>query len=315
MPGRGCSRSSSCELSRISLVFRGRSRTVRDPPAPAADRPRPNHRPLPSLDDAVRRRAAPQTARGDPQSARPRRRARRRRRRRLGERHPPTRAKPSRLLASTPTSETVKQLVADDDRAVDRPDVAVGRSCATRPASAMPRRGRRGSAIAPVKSWAGPGVGVEDLHGEHGERGAGPSRGTRGWSNSTSDEDAAPSACWASRLGCAGSETSKSETCMPLVRPSASRPGPTPSSRSVADRVQVGRVAEELELAEDLGRRRVGEVDRVERVDLAEGHDVAGVADEAHRVDALALAEAADAPDGRERCALPAAARSRSSAV
>ena len=67
----------------------------------------------------------------------------------------------------------------------------------------------------------------------------------------------------------------------------------------VADRVQVRGVAGDLQLAEHARVRRVGEVERVERIDLAERDDVAGVADEAHRVDALALAEPADAADLR----------------
>ena len=45
--------------------------------------------------------------------------------------------------------------------------------------------------------------------------------------------------------------------------------------------------------------RRVGEVERVQRVDLMERDDVAVVADEAHGVDALALAEPADLADLR----------------
>ena len=63
----------------------------------------------------------------------------------------------------------------------------------------------------------------------------------------------------------------------------------------LADRVQVGGVAGDLQLAEHARPLGLREVERVERIDLAEGDDVAGVADEAHRVDALALAEAADA--------------------
>ena len=65
----------------------------------------------------------------------------------------------------------------------------------------------------------------------------------------------------------------------------------------LADRVQVGRVAEDLQLAAHARARRVGEVERVERIGLAERHDVAAVVDEAHRVDALAAAEAADLAD------------------
>ena len=72
-----------------------------------------------------------------------------------------------------------------------------------------------------------------------------------------------------------------------------------PEQQVLADRVQVGRVAGDLQLAEHARALRVGEVERVERVDLAERDDVADVADEAHRVDALALAEPADAADLR----------------
>ena len=74
--------------------------------------------------------------------------------------------------------------------------------------------------------------------------------------------------------------------------------------------MQVGRVAGDLELAEHARLRRVGEVERVERVDLPEGDDVARVADEAHRVDALALAEPADAADLDERAVALRAASS-----
>ena len=62
----------------------------------------------------------------------------------------------------------------------------------------------------------------------------------------------------------------------------------------VADRVQVGGVAGDLQLARDARLRRVGEVERVERVGLAERDDVADVADEADGVDPLAAAEPAD---------------------
>ena len=57
----------------------------------------------------------------------------------------------------------------------------------------------------------------------------------------------------------------------------------------LADRVQVGGVAGDLQLAEHARPLRLREVERVERVDLAEGDDVARVADEADGVDALAL--------------------------
>ena len=86
----------------------------------------------------------------------------------------------------------------------------------------------------------------------------------------------------------------------------------------LADRVQVGRIAGDLQLAEHARPLR-REVERVERVDLAEGDDVAGVADEADGVDALALAELADparldegaagrAQGGQERLGLAARA-------
>jgi hypothetical protein len=69
----------------------------------------------------------------------------------------------------------------------------------------------------------------------------------------------------------------------------------------VGDRVQVGGVAEDLQLADDAGLGLLGQVQRVERVDLAERHDVALVAREAHGVDALALAQAVGAA---EQCQL-----------
>ena len=62
----------------------------------------------------------------------------------------------------------------------------------------------------------------------------------------------------------------------------------------LADRVQVGGVAGDLQLADDARVVGVGQVERVERVGLAERDDVADVADEADRVDPLAEAEAAD---------------------
>ena len=63
---------------------------------------------------------------------------------------------------------------------------------------------------------------------------------------------------------------------------------------AVAQGVEVGRVAEDLQLAPAAGGGRVGQVDRVQRVGLAERHHVADLADEAHAVDALASAEPAD---------------------
>ena len=77
-----------------------------------------------------------------------------------------------------------------------------------------------------------------------------------------------------------------------------------PEQQPVGERVEVGGVPLELELADHLRRRRGAEVDRVQRVDLVEGDDVPGVADEPHRVDLLALAEARYLADRREDAAL-----------
>ena len=72
--------------------------------------------------------------------------------------------------------------------------------------------------------------------------------------------------------------------------------------QAVADRMQVGGVA--LDLSSPARAARPGrEIDRVQRVDLPEGHHVAACVDEAHGVDALALAEAADAAELLERAA------------
>ena len=65
----------------------------------------------------------------------------------------------------------------------------------------------------------------------------------------------------------------------------------------VPDRVQVRREAEDLQLAAHPRLLRVGEVERVERVDLAEGDDVALLAEEAHGEDAFAAPESADPSD------------------
>ena len=62
----------------------------------------------------------------------------------------------------------------------------------------------------------------------------------------------------------------------------------------VADRMEVGGVALDLELAEHRRLPRIGEVERVERVDLLERDEVCDVAGEPHRVDALAATEAAN---------------------
>ena len=63
------------------------------------------------------------------------------------------------------------------------------------------------------------------------------------------------------------------------------------------DRMQIGRVPGDLQLAHRAGRGRVREVEDIERVDLAERDHVAGVADQADGVDVLAAADATDPPD------------------
>ena len=75
---------------------------------------------------------------------------------------------------------------------------------------------------------------------------------------------------------------------------------PDAQQQVVADRVQVGRVAGDLQLPAHARARRVGEVERVERIDLAERDHVAGVVDEAHGVDPLAAAQAADGAEPHE---------------
>ncbi len=62
----------------------------------------------------------------------------------------------------------------------------------------------------------------------------------------------------------------------------------------LADRVQVGGVAGDLQLTREPRLGRVAEVDGVERIDLAEGHQVADVVEEPHRVDLLVGPEATE---------------------
>ena len=66
----------------------------------------------------------------------------------------------------------------------------------------------------------------------------------------------------------------------------------------LADGVEVRGVAEDLQLAHDLGRGRVGEVERIERVGLAERDHIGHVAHEPDRVDLLGLAKPVDPPNG-----------------
>ena len=96
------------------------------------------------------------------------------------------------------------------------------------------------------------------------------------------------------RRGAARSETSKSETWVPRVRPVVVRGLADADQRGVVDRVEVAREPGDLQRAAHRRPRRVGQVERVERVGLAEGHDVAAGAQEPHGEDALAPAEAVD---------------------
>ena len=77
------------------------------------------------------------------------------------------------------------------------------------------------------------------------------------------------------------------------MTPSRARLPADAQQQARADRVQVGRVAGDLELADDPRVVGIGEVEHVQRVDLAERDHVAGVADEADGVDVLAAPEAA----------------------
>ena len=111
---------------------------------------------------------------------------------------------------------------------------------------------------------------------------------------------------FASSFGAAGSDTSKSSSWLPDGSLSDETSVADPEQQPVADRMEVGGVAGELELPGDARRRRGAEVDRVERVDLPEGDDIAGVVDEADGVDLLALPEPGDLPDRREDAAFAA---------
>ena len=73
--------------------------------------------------------------------------------------------------------------------------------------------------------------------------------------------------------------------------------GSHPQHQRVADGVQVAGEPGDLQLSQDLGVGRVGEVDGVEGVDLTERHHVADVAHEAHRLDVLAPADVAHRAD------------------
>ncbi len=71
---------------------------------------------------------------------------------------------------------------------------------------------------------------------------------------------------------------------------------PDAQEQTVADGVQVGRVAGDLQLPDDRRVGRVGQVDDVQRVGSPEGDDVADVAHEPHGEDRLPLAQPAGPP-------------------
>ena len=78
-----------------------------------------------------------------------------------------------------------------------------------------------------------------------------------------------------------------------------------PEQQAVSHGVQVLGEPGDLQLAEQRGRAGVGQVDRVERVGLAEGHHVGDVVEEAHGLHLLADAhavEVADLVEGARRC-------------
>src|SRR6266550_6620132 len=79
--------------------------------------------------------------------------------------------------------------------------------------------------------------------------------------------------------------------------------------------MQVGGVAGDRQRPEHLRVRGIGDVDRVQRVDLLERDDVAVAADEAYSVDALALSEPAELADLVELAAARAERRQERLAV
>src|SRR4029079_2330892 len=67
-----------------------------------------------------------------------------------------------------------------------------------------------------------------------------------------------------------------------------------PDQPAVSERVQVRRVAGDLQLAGDLRGPGITQVDGVERIGLPERHHVTGALDEADTVDPFPLAEPGD---------------------
>ena len=74
--------------------------------------------------------------------------------------------------------------------------------------------------------------------------------------------------------------------------------------QTLADRMQVRRVAGDLQLAAQRRRRGITEIDHVQRIGLAERDDVTLRAEESHGVDLLVRAEPIDEPDLHELVAL-----------
>ena len=82
-----------------------------------------------------------------------------------------------------------------------------------------------------------------------------------------------------------------------------------PEQQVATERMQVGGVAADLQLAEDGGPGRLREVERIERVDPPERDDVARVAGEPDGVDPFPFAEPADPAELDECTALLAEGR------
>ena len=79
---------------------------------------------------------------------------------------------------------------------------------------------------------------------------------------------------------------SNNENCTPgWPRLPASTPLCRPEQQVLADRVQIARVAGDLQLAHDLRRCSVAQVENVEGIGLTERHDVPALLDESHRSD------------------------------
>ena len=96
-----------------------------------------------------------------------------------------------------------------------------------------------------------------------------------------------PYVCVSIRRGDAGSLMSNNENCHAgLASVAGVHPAlPDPEQQVLADRVQVARVAGDLQLAHDLRRCSVAQVENIEGIGLTERHDVPALLDESRRSD------------------------------